>query len=278
MKKLVSIHTHPALERAWTKAPHHPTRAIAAAFACALLTGCVSSAYKRAAPDVPPPVALNLAATRPPLAATLHTVIAFHGPGSWKRDAYWDEYVVSVTNTGDQPLVLDAAALADFRHRTGLSGDNPWELEKESLTIAERAERTENNLAVQIGAGVGVGLGGLTTAGVGTMAAMGGASAGVAAVYVGIVALPAYIVGTVVKNRTSRRDIEEEFHRRRLVLPATLAPGQTVQGSLFFRVSPGPQDLSLRARQGSERTIVTLDLKPLRGLHLRPAAGPTPPP
>ena len=66
----------------------------------ALLTlpGCVSKRYQSASKKTPPAVAINLAAQQPPVAVVLNTVIVFQGPGSWKREAYWDEYVVSIVN------------------------------------------------------------------------------------------------------------------------------------------------------------------------------------
>ena len=84
-------------------------------FAVVTSTGCVSAKYQRAADDTPPPTVLNLAATPAVSAgaptapsgldARLNTVIVFRGPGSWKRDAYWDEYVLTLANRGAAPLV-----------------------------------------------------------------------------------------------------------------------------------------------------------------------------
>ena len=61
-----------------------------------------------------------------------------------------------------------------------------------------------------------------------------------------------------------------------IVLPLTLAPGQTVHGSLFFRVTPGPQRLALRGQAGDEPHESIIDLAPLAGLH-RKAPAPTAP-
>jgi hypothetical protein len=259
----------------------HPRLSRLAVASVALaLSGCVSAKYKSAAKDTPPTVALNLTAAQPPIEATVNTAIVFHGPGSWKRDAYWDEYVVSVANHGSVPLVVDAAALTDFCGDTIPPGDNPWLLEKASLSRQDEINRQAKSALVQIGQGylvVGVSgvIVGATVTGIAGTAAAGGAA--FAASLAGVAILPFYIGGTVYRNISSRHGIENEFAHRRLMLPATVAPGGVAQGSLFFRISPGPQRLVLSGRSGAEPVKVAIELTPLKGLHLLPAAG-TPPP
>ena len=90
-----------------------------------------------------------------------------------------------------------------------------------------------------------------------------------------LVALPIAIGGTIYRNVSGRRDIEAEFTRRRLVLPLMLAPGQTAQGSLFFPITPGPRQLSLRVRAAAETFDAIIKLTPLAGLHLTPATAST---
>ena len=42
------------------------------------------------------------------------------------------------------------------------------------------------------------------------------------------------------------------------------------QGSLFFPVVPGPQQMILHGKEGRVPFELALDLKPLAGLHLKP--------
>ncbi len=49
-----------------------------------------------------------------------------------------------------------------------------------------------------------------------------------------------------------------------------VSPGASAQGSLFFPMTPGPRRLTLRSYAGEARLEVTLELKPLAGLHLAP--------
>ena len=55
---------------------------------------------------------------------------------------------------------------------------------------------------------------------------------------------------------------------RKKKLPATIAPGQTVQGSFFFRISPSPRHLSLLFQRDGVYDKALLDLTALAGLHL----------
>lgn len=237
------------------------------------LAGCMASSYKMTPKTTLPPVLLNLPATEPPIEALLHTVIIYRGPGSWKLDAYWDEYVVTVANRGNALVTVESASLVDFQNQATAAGTDPWELERTSRSLADKSFGLAKSTAVQIGGGVttvavGGGVGAIVFSG-GYITTAGGAAMG------GIVLLPAFIGGTIYTNISGRHAVEREFERRRLVLPTALLPGQLVQGSLFFRLSPGPQRLTLKCRVDDVPREVVIDLAPIAGLHLKapPAAG-----
>lgn len=265
--------------------------ALLAPFLLALLplTGCVSSKYKLAARDAPAAVALALESApasvtgpaAPAIGATVTAVIVYRGPGSWKRDAYWDEYVLTVSNRSETPLVVESAMLTDLRGHAVAAGDKPWELEKQSRTYEERFASTTGEV-LKLGGGAA----GTTAAGMLGGAAIGamignGVAAGAWAIgppmwvagaaVAGMVAVPVYAGATIYRNVSSKRAIEAEFQRRRLALPVSLAPMKEAGGSLFFRVSPGPQRLTLQCRAGADTHEVSIDLAPLAALHLRPS-------
>jgi len=247
-------------------------------------TGCVSTKYKLTkAEETTQPIALNLPSTPAPLEATVSTVIVFQGPGSWKREAYWDEYVVTLANHGAVPLAIESATLVDFQSQPVVPGDDPWEIEKESRTLEARLA-SAGGTVFKIGGGliatsaVGIYAGAaLATAGstAGTMgfgggfAALGGAVVGVAIV------VPVFTGATIYRNISNRHKVAAEFQRRRLTLPAKILPGQTITGSLFFRISPGPQTLALTWRSSNEPHRANIDLQPLAGLHLVAPAVPS---
>ena len=245
------------------------------------LPGCVSTKYKFANKDTPPAAPLNLIVSQAPAELTVHTVIVYEGPGSWKRRAYWDEYVLTIANRGDAPLTLESAALVDFQDKQIPAGSDPWQLEKESKTWWQNVKSSETGRLLTLGAGTAVvGTAFVLTAGSVVFGATSGVAAGAAVVLgAATIALPVYAVTTVFINISGRHKIEAEFNRRRLALPATIAPGQDVQGSLFFRVTPGPRRLLLHGRTKDGPCDLAFDLTPLAGLHFKEAphpAGPGP--
>lgn len=113
---------------------------LAFVIACVALcmVGSVSSKYKFADKKTPPAQTLSVHFPPAPLDANLTSIITYGGPGSWKREAYWDEYVVSLHNTGEQPLQITSATLVDFAGASRSTGDDPRALERESKTLERK--------------------------------------------------------------------------------------------------------------------------------------------
>ena len=242
------------------------------------LTSCVSAKYKMASEDTPPPVPLNLRAEAHSVDALIDTVIIYAGPGSWKREAYWDEYLLSITNHGEHPVDLTSATLIDFQGNPVVAGDEPWELQEQSKEWIEHYDSGTTGVALKVGGAsvmTGAVVGGIALA-VGGSASFAGPSgaalAAAAAPVAALVALPIIGFGAILVNVEGKLKIEEEFNRRRLMLPATIQPGQVAQGSLFFRITPGPQRLTLffaGAKPDAEPDFaISVDLTPLSDLHI----------
>lgn len=227
------------------------------------LTGCVSTKYKMAPKNTPPPIALNLATVQPPVATALHTVIVYKGPGSWKKEAYWDEYVVSITNQGPAPLTVGSATLVDALGTGQTCGSNPWELEKLSRENLQKFEHYSRKIII----GAGLTVGWVASGGVVVAATWAGDAALATVASAVVVALPVWALGTGVRFLVARSSVTDEFNRRRIATPLELKPGETKHGSLFFPISPGPQRLVLSCRTNDVTQLVTLDLTPLAGLH-----------
>lgn len=235
-------------------------------------TGCVTSKkYRMAKEDTPPARPLGWTVAVPPAELTLATLIVFKGPGSWKREARWDEYVVVITNKGAEPLVIEAATLIDLLGQPQIPGVDPWQVEKLSYTNWDKYGK--NGLKLLAGAGaVAIYVG--YAYGVAMTGFMGGATASAGAVaLVNIIPVVALVDVTAVAfmNHSNKKKVVAEFDRRRLKLPLTIAPGQSVSGSFFFPMTPGPQRLILKGKAGADPLELVLDLKPLAGLHLTPA-------
>ena len=230
-------------------------------------SGCAFKRYKLAKKDTPPPVEMNLNFKQPPIELLLNSVIIFKGPGSWKREAYWDEYIVSITNHGTLPLSIESAAIVDFQDKINSAGIDPWELEKLSKAWWKGIRASGAGTAVALGAGTGISAL-VISASWGTVLGAGSAS-GVAIGAAGVIAMPVIGVSYIVGNIRGRNKIEKEFNRRRLVLPVIIPAGQSVQGSLFFPITPGPKYLILKCRMGEDIYDVEFDLSPLKALHIK---------
>jgi len=235
---------------------------LAALAAAVALSACVATKYQMTGRH-DPPVLLDLNASQPPLVFRLRATIVYNGPGSWKQDALWDEYVATVQNQGDTVMSLTEVALVDLAGSDCRPGNDPWALEKESQSSEERYRRTgvafargEIPQALISGAGAATAAsGGAVAGGVATVAAA------------SVVALPVYYVVVWGVNYKNRAAVNAEFARRRMALPVTLAVGETRTGSFFFPMTPSPQSLRLRWSSGSAVSEVALSLKPLQGLH-----------
>jgi len=236
---------------------------VLAAMSICLLAACVSPKYKRAEKNAEP-VPLNVKFPSSALEASLYTEISDGGPGSWKREAFWDEYVVTMHNQGDQALNVASVTLADYEGVPRPAGSDPWALEKESKTL-ERRYRDAGVAFARIAAPRVI----ATTAEPGIVASAGIGSTGAAAAATATaVAIPVYGLTVLEINMHNKKAIKKEFDRRRLPLPLTLGPGETRTGSLFFPMIPNPQALTLRWRGTAGDGETVLDLHFLEGLHV----------
>ncbi len=257
----------------------HDARAVSTRFRLVLLlactqclfTGCVTSKkYRMAKADTPAATALGWNTSLPDVSLTLQSVIVFHGPGSWKRHARWDEYVVQLVNRSGQPVMIESAKLIDLQGNPQFPGSDPWALEKLSYTNWDKYGKTGVKLLAGAGAVIVYGAA-VEAAAVGSILA-GGASTGAIVVLDAIPIIAVVdITAVAIMNHGNKVKVQQEFDRRRLTLPRALAPGETVHGSLFFPMTPGPQRLVLRGKAGDAPFELTLDLQPLAGLHLKPA-------
>jgi hypothetical protein len=235
-----------------------------AAFACLLaLSGCLATKYQAAPKGTPPPTLLSIAGSAPPIDVGLRSVIVYGGPGSWKRRALWDEYVVTIHNESEKPLTVSAATLSDISGTPQSPGVDPWALEKASQTLEQRYRR--DGVAFARSSTPRALLFGATVAG----AAVGGTgeTAAVAAASVSVIALPVYYVVVWNKNRSNKAAISTEFARRRLIFPLTLEAGEMRTGSIFFPMVPDPRSLALGWTSEAKSGGIDISLQSLTGMH-----------
>src|ERR1700733_11231373 len=260
------------------KASPYPPWAAGAVFVTAAIVtsglsfqcGCVATRYKLAKKNTPPVQLLNIAfPSSPPLQTTLDTLISYSGPGSWKREALWDEYVVTLENHGERPLRIDSATLADSVGTPYAAGSDPWALEKQSKKLEKQYRDRGEAFLRAAGPGVlivGVGAATVSAAAAGGAVFIAPAVAGAAVAT--IVALPVYYLSVVGINHYNKKAVMTEFKRRRLPLPLTLTPGETRTGSLFYPMLRSPDSLSLYMSSDSGTTTAVLPLEFLHALHV----------
>jgi hypothetical protein len=231
--------------------------------------GCVATKYKLAKKNTPPVQLLNIAfPPSAPLQPTLAALIIYGGPGSWKREALWDEYVVTLENSGERSVTIESASLDDSAGTAYAAGNDPWALEKQSKKLEKQYR--DRGEAFMRAAGPGVLIVG---AGAATISAAAGGAAFVSAGMVGaavatVFVLPVYYITVVGINHHNKKAVVAEFKRRRLPLPLTLAAGETRTGSVFYPMVRNPSSLELRWSTEAASAQAALPLDFLNGLHV----------
>lgn len=99
------------------------------------LTGCASATLIPVAKG--PVSSLELHGNHDPLKTTVENVVVRDGPGSWKSNAYWDEYIVSLANHHRVPLTVHSLRLVDAHGVIHDAGENCWHLEADSRPAGE---------------------------------------------------------------------------------------------------------------------------------------------
>jgi len=246
------------------------TAATVAAVLCCQ-SGCVATKYKLAKKNTPPLQVLSVAfPPSAPLQATLAALIIYGGPGSWKREALWDEYVLAVQNSGERPVTLDFTTLTDSNDMPVAAGVDPWTLEKQSKILEKQYRASGVAFARAAGPGVLiVGAGAAAIAATTTSVFI--SSAAIGAALSTMFVLPVYYVSVWGINHHNKKAVTAEFTRRRLHLPLTLAPGEARTGSVFYPMVRDPRSLELHWSSETGDGQATLLLDFLHGLHV-PAA------
>lgn len=237
------------------------------AIALPLLSGCVSDKYVSYGGSVSPPTPFAAELGGDPVSARLDFAIIYHGPGMWKKEAFWDEFQFTFTNRSDRPVTLATVLVVDRQGNQLPPGADPWVLERASSDLRRRYENAGVNFALNT-----LGYAALTYGAVGagmiTGAAITSTWGGLAAgAVVGAAVVPVTAIVVVAKNSKQRRIVEAEFQRRRLPLPLELAPGASRTGSLFFPMSVSPRELIVHWSRDGAAGTTTLPTPQLRGLH-----------
>lgn len=205
------------------------------------------------------------------ISATLDWVVVRGGPGTWAKNADWDEYLIRVQNLSDQPIrVTNIVVLDSLGTRIESRGER-----NQLVKGAKEAKRRYKGEGLEVKAGAGAGT--LVAAGAVAGAAgaavvaaaplsIGGGAAAVAAT--GVVLLPVLAVGGVVRGVNNSK-VNKEIESRTTLLPIVLREQEEKSLDVFFPLSPSPRQIEVSyADSQGDHTLVVDTRMALEGLHL----------
>jgi len=184
-------------------------------FACSL-SGCGGAKLLKAPAPLEATDSLARAADGR-LSATLEWVIVRDGPGTWARNADWDEYMIRVQNLNGEPVQITSIAVVDALGTVIQPRDSRKQLVAGTKETKRRYK--DEGVKVEVGAGAGKLLAGAgiaaATGAAATMAAVGYGTAAGAATVGSIIFVPALAVGGVVRgvNNSKVNQQIESRHR-----------------------------------------------------------------
>ena len=204
------------------------------------------------------------------LSASLDWVIVRDGPGTWAKNADWDEYLVTVRNHSDEPVVVTSVTVTDSSETRHNSIASRKKLVKASRQTARRYKGD----GIKVKAGVGGGallVTGVLSANVGMgagAAAVYGSSAAAGAAAGALVLAPVLVVGGVLKGVNNGK-VNDEIELRHTKLPVRVESGSARAFDLFFPIAPSPLHVLIDYTDATGDYTLVLDTSAaLNGPHL----------
>ena len=264
-------------------AGRHFQRAVVVVFVV-LITGCVGTKLL----DEPTllPERNSLATVRDAvMAATLDWVIVRDGPGTWAKNADWDEYLLRLENRSTTNLRITEVYIEDSMGIKVFPGRDRKRLIAGSKQVAERYKDADIKIkagtgtAVMVATVLGTTLVGASVVQLGlayaSFASLLGISTSVGAV-VTTAGAGLVLVGPamVIRNRRNQRKVDARIQDIRSRLPFPVEAGMVKRAALFFPISPSPRHIVISYRQGESTQTLRLETREsLAGLHLGRASG-----
>lgn len=208
------------------------------------------------------------------LRATLAWVIVRDGPGTWARNADWDEYQITLRAAPDSNVGLLGVVLVD----TLGNRIEPMETRRQLVDGTRLARRryTENGIEIRAGWNPTAlaAAGAVAWYGVGAplaIAAVSGSTAAAGIALGAVVAAPVLVFSGVMRSVNNNR-VDDEIQRRSTHLPMMLTADHDTVIDLFFPITPAPSQVEvLYSVNGIQHTVAIDTRAALAGLHLRPA-------
>lgn len=209
--------------------------------------------------------------------ATLDWVIVRDGPGTWAKNADWDEYLLRVSNHSDKPITVTKIIVVDSLDTQIAPEHGRKQLVKSSKDTVRRYKGS--GIKVKAGRGAGTMLvagAAVTTVGIGAVAAAGygaamtGTAAGtVGAAAGGLLLLgPALAVGGIVRGVNNSK-VSKEIELRQTTLPVEVPANEEIGLDVFFPVAPSPRRVELTYTDVAGEHALIIDTRvALDGLHI----------
>lgn len=246
--------------------------AIAFLFSACLLAGCGGTKVLKESQPIQTTKPLA-AASDQKVSATLDWVMVRDGPGTWAKNADWDEYLLTVNNKSNQPVQVTRLLVIDSLDTGVESQPGRKQLVKGSKKTAKRYKKSGMRVRAGRGAGVLMASGAaVTVAGYGVAAAslgLGGVSTGAATAAGGLLLLgPALAVGGVVRGVNNSK-VNNQIELRQTVLPLEIPPSSELGLDVFFPLAPSPKTVELVYTDATgEHSLVIDSSAALDGLHI----------
>jgi hypothetical protein len=210
--------------------------------------------------------------------ATLDWVIVRDGPGTWARNADWDEYQLRVSNQSDQPITITEVFVVDSLNTRIESQSRRKSLVKGSKKTARRYKKS--GIKVKAGSGAGtmlvagaavtvVGVGAASAAATGAILSGSTTAGSAGAVAGGLLLLgPALAVGGIVRG-VNNGAVNNRIEERQIVLPLEVSISEELSLNVFFPIAPSPGAIELSFTDATgEHSLVIDTSATLDGLHI----------
>jgi len=206
--------------------------------------------------------------------AILDWVIVRDGPGTWAKNADWDEYLLRVSNLSDQPIQITGLIVIDSLDTRIEPAPGRKHLVKGSKLTARRYK--DSGIKVKAGRGARTMLvAGAAVTAVGYSAAYAMAygygavgSAGAGAALGSLLLGPALVVGGVVRG-VRNSAVNKEIVQRQTQLPLQISAGEQLTLDIFFPLAPSPRlvEIIYTDAHGEHRLGIDTSAA-LHGLHM----------
>jgi len=255
-----------------------PVRLLSLAFFATSLSACGGAKVLKE--PVPLEIAGPLASGNDEqLEAVIDWVIVRDGPGTWSRDAYWDEYLIRVANLSDTEVLLTGIEVIDALDEPVSRLTDRRQLERATRSVSKHYKKLGYDIApgyngghmVVASAGAMVGGTGIMVAGLSGTLGGGGALVGAGALTATglVLAAPVLLAGGLVKG-VNNGEVEKVIQARQTALPMPMAAGEVLNLDLFFPVSPAPKNVRIHYLLDEvEYSMLVSTEASLRGLHVK---------